>query len=103
MHTRPNGGCGYNIPHATQSGYISCRYRSYVLLFERRFYHGTFISEILRSEGGNMANVFLNPASVPGTWSDSSPVPAQAPIHAATPAAAAESNAVVTRPKAVAW
>ncbi len=50
-----------------------------------------------------MANVFLNPASVPGTWSDSSPVPAQAPIHAATPAAAAESNAVVTRPKAVAW
>ena len=50
-----------------------------------------------------MANTFLNPVSVPGMWGDPFPAPTQAPANIATPATAAENNAVATRPKAVAW
>jgi hypothetical protein len=50
-----------------------------------------------------MANTFLNPVGVPGMWGEpSAPAPASvAPLASAT--AAATTNAVATRPKAVAW
>ena len=53
-----------------------------------------------------MANAFLNPVSVPGMWGD--PIAAPAPqstqmAEPATYAEAAETNALATRPKAIAW
>ena len=54
-----------------------------------------------------MANAFLNPVSVPGMWGDPIPAPAPHPTRMVETSAAtemaAETNALATRPKAIAW
>ena len=57
-----------------------------------------------------MANAFFNPVAVPGMWGDSIPAPTRTAISlraegqpAVIPAEVNNSQAVATKPKAVAW
>ena len=54
-----------------------------------------------------MANAFLNPVSVSGMWGDPIPAPAPQATRAVEPSTVtevvAETNALATRPKAIAW